>query len=406
MKFPKQLKHFSLNEFNLTNKTVFLRTDYNVPLDQKKVADNSKIRASLPTIRFLLQQNCKVVLATHLGKPDGKFVAELKTAPLMQELAKLLPNVKITQLNDIIGKELQVKIKEGQPKEIFFLENLRFYQEEEQNDLSFAHSLAQLAEVYVNDAFAVAHRQHASVSAITKFLPSLPGFLFEKELFYLNKAFHPQRPSVWIIGGAKFDKIKFIENALDKADHILIGGALAFPFLKAKKLSVGHSKVDFSSVKMAANILKKKKAKKIILPVDFLAADKISSQAKVKIATIHSFPNQEIGLDLGPETIKLFKQYLRKAHTIVWNGPLGYFELAPFSQSTKIIGKFIGQLTAQSIVGGGETAEAIQKFHLEHELTHLSTGGGATLDYLSGEKLPALLALEENYRHFKKKIII
>ncbi|MBI2665190.1 phosphoglycerate kinase [Candidatus Woesearchaeota archaeon] len=407
---------FSLNNFPLQGKTVFLRVDYNVPLEKKEkikekysdesyqVEDNTKIISSLPTIRYLLQNSCKIILATHLGRPDGRFVAELKINPLVIELKRLLPKNKITPLDDCIGREIKEKVENGKPEEIFFLENLRFYQEEEKNNSLFAHSLANLADVYINDAFAVCHRQNASVDAITHFLPSIPGFSLQKEIFHLSTALHPVKPAVWILGGAKLDKINLVAKAMEKADYILVGGAIAFSFLKAKGYPIGMSKIDANSIAVAKKILKKKNSKKIILPIDFIIADKISPLAHTKITPANGITNSEIGLDVGPETIKLFQQYLRKAHTIVWNGPLGYYELAKFAYATKEIARFIGKLTAVSIIGGGETAEAIHKFHLQDRFTHVSTGGGASIAFLSGDKLPGIIALQKNYQKFKNKI--
>ena len=313
---------------------------------------------------------------------------------------------KINKLNDCIGKEVKAEIEKGNPKDIFLLENLRFYKEEEENDLAFAHSLASLANIYVNDAFAVSHRKNASVHAITPFLPSFSGFLLEREIEQLSKALHPKKPAVWVMGGAKLNKIELIKQAFHKADYILIGGALAFAFLRAKGIPVGMSKTDRESVENARKILKDKASRKIILPLDFLASEKFSSRAKAEIVGFNRIKSNQIALDIGPETIKLFKIYLRKAHTIVWNGPLGYFEWVQFSKGTKEIGKFIGSLTATSICGGGETVEAIRKFHLQHNLTHLSTGGGASLEFLSGKKLPGIEALENSYKRFKDRIRI
>lgn len=410
------MKRFALTNFPLENKTVFLRVDYNVPLEKGKVVDDTKIRSSLPTIRYLLQKNCKIVLATHLGNPAGKVDAKLKVNPLADKLQDLLLKEKkvlgkidggktalIVKSNDCIGKEIKAKIIESQPKTIFMLENLRFYREEEANEVFFAHSLAQLAEVYVNDAFAVSHRKHASVDAITKYLPSLPGILLETEIQQLSLALQPKKPAIWIMGGAKLNKIDLIKQALKKADYLLIGGALAFSFLRAKGINVGLSKIDPESVKIAAKIIKSGAAKKIILPLDFVAAADFSPYAQTKIVKYNRLQNQQIALDLGPGTISLFKQYLRKAHTIVWNGPLGYFEWAKFAHSTKEIGRFLGKLTATAICGGGETAEAVKKFHLEHYFTHVSTGGGAALMFLSGQELPGITALENNYQKFKRK---
>lgn len=398
------MNYFLISTLPLANKVVLVRVDYNVPLKGGKVLDNTRIKASLQTIKYLLQQQCTVVLATHLGRPEGRFVKELKVNPLAEELQRLLPREKITKLDDCIGKEIKEKIIAGKRGEIFLLENLRFYAEEEADDQVFAHSLASLAEIYINDAFANCHRPHASVHAITHFLPSAAGFLVEKELTYLRKALNPERPAIWILGGGKLDKVDLLQQALNKADYILLGGALPFPFLKAKGMEIGMSKIDLKSVETAKKIIASKEAKKIILPLDFVTADSFSAKAKTKIVRYNQIPQNEIALDLGPQTIELFKRYLRKAETIVWNGPLGYYEWAAFSIATKEIACSLGKLTATTIAGGGETAEAMEKFGLVHNFTHLSTGGGASLAFLSGQELPALKALEENWKKWKKKI--
>jgi len=387
-----------LDRADVKGKRVLLRVDYNVPIKKGAVEENYKIKASLETIRFLIYNDCTIVLATHLGRPEGKFKQEYSTKPLVSELKKLLPNIKINYLDDCIGKDILARIEKGANREIFLLENLRFYKEEENNDELFAHSLAALADVYVNDAFGVSHRKHASVYAITEFLPSYAGFLLEKEIDNLSKALKARRPAIWILGGAKLDKIELLEQAFKKADYILIGGALAFAFMKAKGIPIGMSKTDVKSVHSAKKILRRKEAKKLILPRDFLATEKMVYSAKAKIVKYNEIDNKSICLDLGPETVKLFKQYLRKAHTIVWNGPLGYYEWAAFAYATKEIGRTLGNLTAVSIVGGGETADAMIKFKLEHKVTHVSTGGGASLEFLAGKKLPGIEALKRKVR--------
>jgi len=413
------MHRFSLKTFPIHDRTIFLRVDFNVPLEKGKVLDNTKIKAALPTIQFLLQHGCKIILATHLGRPQEKHAAKyteksassapLSIAPLAQELQRLLPHYKIKNLDDCIGKEVAAAISKGKAGDLFFLENLRFYKEEEENDFTFAHALASLAEIYVNDAFGVSHRKHASIHAITQFLPAVPGFLMEKEVTMLSKALQPERPAVWVIGGAKLNKVELIQQALQKADKVLIGGALAFAFLRAKGIPMGMSKVDHASVVQAKKLLKKRAAKKLVLPRDFSVAEKFSPYAKTRIVPYNGIGTAEIALDIGPETIKLFTHHLQNARTIFWNGPLGYFEWSKFARGTKEIGQAIGKATSKevpalSICGGGETGEAVRKFHLEHHFTHVSTGGGTALAFLAGEKLPALRALEENYKKFRKRV--
>lgn len=396
------MNHFTLADYPPAGKTVLVRVDYNVPLKNGKIEDNTKIRASLPTIKFLLNHECKIILATHLGDPKGKFVPELKTDVLIKELQILLPKNKIVKMNDCIGKELKEQIKVSNNKQIFLLENLRFYKEEEENDSAFAHSLADLAEVYVNDAFGVSHRNHASVSAITQFIPSVSGMLMEKELSNLSQAFSEVHPSVWIMGGAKLDKIDLINTALKKADLILIGGALAFSFLKAQEISVGMSKIDVNSIAVAKEILDKY-PEKIILPIDFIVAEEFNMNAKTSVAWYNKIGNNQIALDIGPGSIDLFERYMQSAKLVVWNGPLGYFEWAKFANGTRQITRYLGQLNAIKIAGGGETSAAINKFNLAHNFTHVSTGGGAALEFLSGKRLPGIDALEKSYRKFGKR---
>ncbi len=396
-------KRFQLHNFLINNKTVFLRVDYNIPLKDNKILNNTKIKASLNTIKFLLEKNCKIILATHIGDPKGKVISNLSTKVILKELKDLLPNEKIFWLEDCIGKEIKEKITQAKPIQIFLLENLRFYKEEEENDFSFAHSLADLAQVYVNEAFAVCHRKHASVSAITNFIPAVTGINLEQEITNLNKALIAKKPAVWIMGGAKLDKVNLIQQALKKADKILVGGALAFAFLSAKRIKVGMSKLDAKSIIAAKEILSKDTKHKIILPLDFKVADKFSSRANSKIVDFNEIENNQIALDIGPKTIELFKKHLSKAKTIVWNGPLGYFEWADFSIGTKEIGRYLGKIDAIKICGGGETTQAIHKFYLTHNFTHVSTGGGASLAFLSGERLPGIDALLENYQKFRSK---
>jgi len=395
------MKRFTITTYPLENKTVFLRVDYNIPLEKGYVKDNIKIKSSLETIKFLLSKGCKIIMATHLGRPEGKVVHELKVDPLVKELRKLLPKIKITKVHDCIGTKVKQEIKKLKPQQILFLENLRFYAEEEENDFVFAHSLAEGSDVFINDAFGVCHRKNASINAITTILPAIAGFQLEKEIFNLSKALNPEKPLIWVMGGAKLQKIDLITQALNKADFVLIGGALPFSFLRAMNISTGMSKVDCETISVARDILKKKKwRKKLILPVDFNVAEAFSSRSKSEIVKYNNIKSGHIALDLGPETITLFKRYVRKGRTIVWNGPLGYYEWHQFSTATKEVGKTIAQLTATTIVGGGETSDAVIRFHLQDKMNHVSTGGGAALTYLSGKRLSGVVALEQNYQKF------
>jgi len=404
---PKKIN--SIVNLNLKNKTVLVRVDFNVPIEKvkgkntKKITDNEKIKASLSTIKYLLKNNCKVVLMSHLGRPKGKVVKDLRLNLVAKELQKLLSKenkkLKVIKLNDCIGPEIKAKIVKGTKKDIFLLENLRFYKEEKENDYAFAHSLADLAEVYVNDAFAVSHRKHASVAAITKFLPSGAGFLLETEILNLSKALKPERPAVWLMGGAKLKKVELLNKALDQADRILIGGALAFSFLKAKGIPVGNSLIDNESIAIAKKLMYDKRSTKIVLPVDFVCVKRMTEKSKVYYRDYNEIKNDEIGLDIGPKTVKLFDLHLQKAKTLVWNGPMGYFEWAKFAKSSKALAKTVANVTLRnkvfSIVGGGETAAMIKGFKLANKFTHISTGGGASLAFISGKKLPGLEALRK-----------
>src|SRR3989344_4003555 len=333
------MNRFKITTFPLADKTILLRADLDVPVANGKVTDNRRLKAALPTIQFLLQNNCRIIIIGHLGWLEGKIVEQLSLKPAFKELKQLLLPEHLPEqlifLTDSIGREIKNRIKIGKPKQIFILENLRFYKEEEENDQAFAHSLASLADIYINDAFANSHRKHASMEAVTNYLPSLAGIQVETELQELSKALRPLTPVIWILGGAKLDKLGLLKKLLDDADQILIGGALAFPFLRAKGFRTGMSKVTADSISIAKKILQDKQASKIILPLDFIAADEMKPEAKPVVVPFDNINSRQIALDLGPETIKLFKQQLRKAKTIVWNGPLGYFEWAAFSKSTK-----------------------------------------------------------------------
>lgn len=356
-------KTFSLTGFPLENKTVLLRVDLNVPLDkQGKILDDKRIKETFPTIRYLIKKKLKIVLLSHLGSPSGMVVERLKMDKIAFELQKLLKKP-IYKLDDCIGPAVKKSIQKLKPGEIALLENLRFHPEEEKNDLNFARELASLGDYYVNDAFGTLHRSHASVEAITDFLPAAPGFLVEKELRNLCPVLKPKRPLVWLVGGIKKDKYLALKQILKKADYVLLGSGLA-DFVEAKE----------------------KKNKRLILPVDFI------------------YDKQNKKLDIGPRTILLFQSYLKKAKTIIWNGPLGFFEKPAYAQGTKKIAQFIAKLKAIKIIGGGETSEAIEKFHLAKKMAWVSTGGGASLEFLLGKKLPGIAALERNYPKFKRII--
>jgi len=389
----------TIKDVDLNGKRVLMRVDFNVPLDDNlNITDDIRIRAALPTIKYAVDQGAKVILMSHLGRPDGKVDEKLRLAPCAVRLEKLLGR-KVTALKDCIGPDVEKAISAMKPGDVILLENLRFHAEEEKNDPVFAKQLASLGDVFVNDAFGTAHRAHASTEGVTHCLPSVAGFLLEKEIQYLGHAVdNPKRPFVAILGGAKVkDKIKVIDNLLNKVDALLIGGGMAYTFLKAQGKTIGNSKLDKDGFDTAKAALDKAAKKNIpmLLPIDHVIGDKFDAGANTKVVGV-DIPDGWMGLDIGPKTIKLFEDKLKSAKTIVWNGPLGVFEMDKFAKGTEDIAKFIAGLKGvTSIIGGGDTAAAMSKFKVEDRMTHISTGGGASLEYLEGRGLPGIDALND-----------
>ena len=394
-------KFFTLNDLDVKGKRVLVRVDFNVPLDKKTngITDDKRIRETLPTIKFLLERNAKVILCSHLGRPDGKVVDSLRLDKVAARLGQLLGK-KVKKSNDCVGNDVKNEAGKMKNGEIVVLENLRFHPEEEANDENFSKQLAELADLYVNDAFGTCHRAHASTYGVAKHLQSAAGLLVEKELRIMGKAMeNPDKPFIGILGGAKIsDKIKVIENLLKKVDKLLIGGAMIFTFFKAQGKTTGNSKVEEECVELAKKLSNNKK---IILPVDVVAADKFDANANSKIVDADNIPDEWMGLDIGPKTIEDYKEILGDAKTVVWSGPLGVFEFEKFANGTKEIAGFLATLKATTIVGGGDTAAAVEKFGYADKLTHVSTGGGASLEFFEGKKLPGIAALEESYKKFK-----
>ncbi len=389
----------TIKEIDLKGKRVLIRVDFNVPLDDNlNITDDIRIRGAIPTIKYALDKGAKVILMSHLGRPDGQVKEELRLAPVAKRLRELL-NRPVNALKDCIGSYVKKAVSSMEAGDVILLENLRFHAEEEKNDPAFAKELASLGDVFVNDAFGTAHRAHASTEGVTHYLPSVAGFLLEKEIEYLGSAVdNPKRPFVAILGGAKVkDKIKVIDNLLNKVDALLIGGGMAYTFLKVQGLTIGSSKLDKEGLGTAKCALEKAAKKKIptLLPVDHVVADKFDADANTKIVE-DNIPDGWMGLDIGPKTIKLFEEKLKSAKTIVWNGPLGVFEMDKFAKGTEDVAKFIAGLKGvTSIIGGGDTAAAMAKFKVESKMTHISTGGGASLEYLEGRGLPGIDALND-----------
>jgi phosphoglycerate kinase len=388
-----------VDEINLKGMRVLLRVDFNVPLgDKNQITDDTRIVSALQTINYIIQHGGKLIIASHLGRPKGKKDSKYSLAPVAERLSQLL-NKKVELVPDCIGGEVQKKIEELKEGDLVLLENLRFYEEEEKNDKEFSKALASLCDVYINDAFGAAHRAHASVEGITHYVKEVgAGFLMIKEIECLEKVLvNPEKPYIAILGGAKIsDKIGVIENLLDKVDTILIGGGMAYTFLKAQGFEVGRSIIEEDKIKFALDLIERAKSKtKLILPLDHVAAQQIREDAKREIVSNEEIPPDWVCLDIGPETIKRFSQEINPAKTIFWNGPMGVFEMKPFSQGSFSIAKEVANSKAFSVVGGGDTIAVINKAGVSHSISHISTGGGASLEFIEGKKLPGIEALRK-----------
>jgi len=390
------MNKLTVRDVELKDKRVLVRVDFNVPQDEHlNITDDARIRASIPTIKYILEKGAKkVILMSHLGRPKGKVKKEYRLNSVAKRLQELIGKP-VKKLDDCIGDDIKRTIENSSEK-LILLENLRFHPEEEENDTGFAEKLASLGEIFVNDAFGTAHRAHASTEGVTHFLKSVAGFLIEKEIQYLGEALaSPQHPFVVILGGSKVsDKIGVIDNLLPKCDCLLIGGGMAYTFLSARGLKIGNSKLEKDKIDLAKDILEKaaKMNKQVVLPIDHLVVSNLESDDKGTIVN-QDIPNGKIAVDIGPETIKLFKDKLRSAKTVVWNGPLGIFERQAFAHGTNQVAEFLAALKATTIIGGGDTAAAIANIDLTDKMTHISTGGGASLEFLEGKVLPGIAAL-------------
>jgi phosphoglycerate kinase len=387
----------TVDQIELKGKRVFIRVDFNVPQDEKNnITDETRILLSLPTIRFVSEAGGKTILASHLGRPKGKRDPKFSLAPVAERVSQLLGK-KVALATDCIGEEVQRRIGGMKEGEVLLLENLRFHPEEEKNEETFSKALASLCDIYVNDAFGAAHRAHASTEGMTRFVKVVAaGFLMMKEIKSLEKALvNPQRPYVAILGGAKVsDKIGVIQNLLDKVTTLLIGGGMAYTFLKAEGFEVGKSLVEEDQIGFSLSLLEGAKKKlRFLLPLDHVAAERMDAQAKREIVKSDQIPSGWVCLDIGPETVKTFSEEIQSAKTIVWNGPMGVFEMEPFSHGTFAIAKAIASSSAFSIVGGGDSVAAVNQAGVADRIGHISTGGGASLEFLEGKKLPGIEAL-------------
>jgi phosphoglycerate kinase len=394
------LNKCSVTDLDLRGKRVFCRVDFNVPINEDgSVGDDTRIVAALPTIRYILEQGGRLILASHLGRPKGEKKAEFSLAPVAPHLAKLL-GTPVAMAPDCIGPEVEQLVANMGDGDVVLLENMRFHPEEEQNDPEFCSRLAQLADVYVNDAFGTAHRAHASTEGVAHLLrPAAAGFLMAKELEYLGKALeNPQRPFVAILGGAKVsDKIPVITNLLNKVDTLLIGGGMAYTFLRAQGYEVGKSLLEQDQIELAASLLKQARSKgvDIKLPLDHIVASEFSNSAAIQTVTNSEFPPDYMGLDIGPETIAAYTEIVAGAATVVWNGPMGVFEMENFARGTMEMARALAQTNAVTIIGGGDSVAAVNKAGVSEAMTHISTGGGASLELLEGKILPGVAALSD-----------
>ena len=389
----------TVKDIDLKDKKVLVRCDFNVPMDENKnITDNRRIVSALPTIKYLLEQNCKVVLCSHLGRPKGEFKPEYSLKPVAQELSRLLGK-EVIMANDVIGNDAKEKVQNLKNGEVLLLENVRFHREETDNEPNFAKELASFGEVFVNDAFGTAHRAHASTEGVTKYLPAVSGFLIEKELKFLGNALeNPERPLVSILGGSKVsDKIGVIDSLLEKVDVLLIGGGMAYKFYKALCYSVVNSICEDDKIELAKELMETAKAKnvKMLLPIDNKLGKEFSNDTETLIVDRESIPEGWEGLDIGPKTIELYSEELKKAKTIIWNGTVGVAEFDLFATGTNELAKVISETDAITIIGGGDTAAAVQKAGVADKMTHVSTGGGASLEFLEGKKLPGIEALQD-----------
>jgi len=388
----------SVRDVEVTGKRVFVRVDFNVPLEDGKITDDTRIRETLPTIKYLIENGAKVILASHMGRPKGQFVDSMRLTPAAVRLSELLGKP-VVKADEAIGDAVKAQIAELKDGDVLLLENVRFYAGEEKNDPELAKEFASLADLFVNDAFGAAHRAHASTAGIAAYLPAVSGLLMEKELNVLGKALlNPERPFTAIIGGSKVkDKIDVINKMLEIADNVLIGGGLAYTFFKAQGHEIGQSLCDNEKLDAALGFIAKAKelGKNFLLPVDIVISDDFSANANTKIVDIDGIPADWEGIDIGPKTREMYADVIKNSKLVVWNGPMGVFEIEPFSHGTRAVAQACADTAGYTVIGGGDSAAAAEKFHLADKMDHISTGGGASLEFMEGKKLPGVEALND-----------
>ena len=390
----------TIEDIDVSGKKVLVRVDFNFPLDENgNITDETRIKAALPTIKYLLEHNAAVILCSHLGRPKGEFNMKYSLAPVAKRLKEIFGEDKVVFASDVIGESAKKAVDGLKPGNIVLLENLRFHKEEEKNDPAFAKALASYADIYVNDAFGTAHRAHASTAGVAEYLPAVAGYLIGKELSVMGKALdNPERPFVAILGGRKVsDKIGVINNLLEKVDTLIIGGAMSYTFFKAMGLNIGNSLVEEDKLELAKQLLSKAKAKgiKMLLPVDCVLAREFNAEAEMLIVDYDKIPDGWEGMDIGPKTRELYAQAVKPAKTVIWNGPMGVFEFPRFAEGTKAVAKALSECSGTTIIGGGDSAAAVEQLGFADKISHISTGGGASLEFLEGLELPGVAALND-----------
>ncbi|NHN32564.1 phosphoglycerate kinase [Paenibacillus agricola] len=388
----------SVRDVEVNGKKVFVRVDFNVPLENGAITDDTRIRETLPTIQYLIDKGAKVILASHLGRPKGAVVEELRLTPVAARLSELLGKT-VAKADEAVGETVKTQVAALQNGDVLLLENVRFYPGEEKNDAELAKAFAELADLYVNDAFGAAHRAHASTEGIAHHLPAVSGLLMEKELEVLGKALHnPERPFTAIVGGSKVkDKISVISNLLNIADNIIIGGGLSYTFFKAQGHEIGKSLVDNDKLELALGFIEtaKEKGVNFLLPEDIIVTDDFSAKANTREVSISEIPADWEGIDIGPKSRVKFAKTIAESKLVVWNGPMGVFEIEPFSHGTRAVAEACAATAGYTIIGGGDSAAAVEKFHLADKMDHISTGGGASLEFMEGKALPGVVALND-----------